>query len=209
MDLTARRAPQRGRLVHAARDGLPGKLRWLRRRSFANPLGRSAKSLMTRTPEIGVFARRYSAASRERIAFAWNGNHGSEFADPNAEFRDAAIAFALENPEDVPVSLIRDLFLETAAFAREAWAVPESFATLAGLLLTRGRASVLPDFLLGASRSFDTVIACHAVTVPPDVATELHDALMAQEFTPYSRNLRESLVKRFRRLATESDGGAA
>ncbi|OPZ87198.1 MAG: hypothetical protein BWY76_00576 [bacterium ADurb.Bin429] len=123
------------------------------------------------------FISNYADESRERIAFAWNGEHADEFEDANASFRAQIITYVLENPGVAPVILIRDLFLIEAEWSHEAWCVSNAFAQLGEMLLTRSVDEYLDDFLQGYRATFDTFSACHAIQLDPIILEALIKAI--------------------------------
>src|SRR6185369_17804322 len=96
---------------------------------------------------IEQFVRDYDEGQRQRIEFAWNGKHASEFQDANQEFRSKAVSFVCENSGQGSLELLRDLFIEESKWSVHAWGAPLTFANLGALLLTRGGVHYLPDFL--------------------------------------------------------------
>jgi hypothetical protein len=117
-----------------------------------------------------------STADRESlclIAFAWNGKHAAEFIDANQQFRFAVVEHICSTPGDASIELLAALFRESSLWAVEAWGSPPHFGELGALLLTRGGETVLPDFLVDFTRSFDTFGACHAMQVDPVILRRL------------------------------------
>jgi hypothetical protein len=123
--------------------------------------------------DIEQFVRDYNGSQKHRIEFAWNGKHASEFRDANQEFRSHVVAFVCEHSGQGSVELLRDLFIEDSKWSVQAWCAPFTFATLGGLLLTRGGVDYLSDFLEGFNASFDTFGACHQMDLDPIVASAL------------------------------------
>ena len=123
--------------------------------------------------DIEQFVRDYDESQRHRIEFAWNGKHAAEFNDPNQDFRSKVVAFVCENSGQGSLELLRDLFTEESKWSVQAWCAPFTFANLGALLLTRGGADYLPDFLDGFGASFDTFGACHQMDLDPIVTVAL------------------------------------
>jgi hypothetical protein len=111
--------------------------------------------------EIQAFVVNYSAASIERIRFAWNDKHGADFADANQAFRTEVVEFVVDQPHKAPLELVRDLFLEEASWCREAWGSSRHFSELAETMVKKCGVAYLDDFLKGMMASFDTFGACH------------------------------------------------
>jgi hypothetical protein len=130
-------------------------------------------SLADNMTDIEQFVRDYDGSQKQRIEFAWNGKHASEFLDANQEFRSNVVAFVCENSGQGSLELLRDLFIEESKWSVQAWCAPFTFANLGGLLLTRGGVDYLPNFLDGFNASFDTFGACHQIDLDPIVASAL------------------------------------
>ena len=141
-------------------------------------------------------------ADNSRIRFAWNNQHGERFEDVNQEFRRQVLARTLEQPELAPYALIRDLFIAETKWADEASCVDRRVGELASLLLTRGRAAAVDDFLLGRSLNFDTFCACGLAAIDAELRQELCDAIierLADETDAPTRSLLEEGLHFFER----------
>lgn len=123
--------------------------------------------------EIVEFTRTYTSNQRPRIEFAWNGKHAADLCDANRDFRSSVDSFICEDPGQAQIELIRDLFIEESKWSIEAWCAPFTFPRLGELLLTRGGADYLTDFLQGCFASFDTLGACHQMKIDPVVIAPL------------------------------------
>jgi hypothetical protein len=77
------------------------------------------------------------------------------------------------DPGAAPVGLLRDLFVESAKWTREAWGSPPGFSKLGAELLRRGGEDTLADFVWALGRSFDTWGACHEIWLDVILATRL------------------------------------
>src|SRR5437870_584093 len=109
--------------------------------------------------DVEAFVAEYAELQADRIRFAWNGQHGDQFADQNYEFRKKVLAVALKAPDAVPLLLIRDLFEAETSFAKEAWCVDLRVGELARILLTRGGPVFAEDFFRGKYRGQDAYLA--------------------------------------------------
>lgn len=126
------------------------------------------------TPDdVRAFVEEYGPELADRIRFAWNGKHASEFGDANQEFRSRVVEYVCASPGDASPQLLADLFTESASWAREAWGSPRGFEELAAALLMRGGEDVLPGFLSGFLQSFDTFAACHQMELDPVLTRRL------------------------------------
>jgi hypothetical protein len=119
---------------------------------------------MTDDDRLLDFALGYTSEKREAIRFAWNGKHPNEFHDENQEFRGALAQLTLSRPDAIPLPLVRDIFLEDAAWSAKAWCAPHHFAGLLSILLERGGREYLQDFATAMNATFDTFGAAHEVT---------------------------------------------
>ena len=104
-----------------------------------------------------------SQVDLERISFKWNGKHAEEFDDQNGEFRRTVAEFIIDSKEAVPYELIRDIFIEDAKWAKEAWGTSNIFPSIAEKMLKVGQEYAILDFLYGFSMSFDTYACCHTI----------------------------------------------
>lgn len=123
--------------------------------------------------DVQTFVREYKPDLAERVRFAWNGKHASEFVDANQDFRCRVIDHVCSNPGSASPQLLAELFTQSALWAREAWGSPRNFETLVAELLTRCGEDVLPEFLCGFRQSFDTFGACHQMKLDPVVTRRL------------------------------------
>jgi len=128
---------------------------------------------------VSTFVEHYTPAERQRIAFAWNGKHATEFVDSNQDFRWSLVKHCLANPEQPSPELLVDLFVSDAEWSAEAWGAPQHFADLGALLLKRGGANAVVPFAQGFNRSFDTFGACHGLPISLELSSRL--ALVAAE----------------------------
>ncbi len=113
--------------------------------------------------EVSDFVKGYSSIDLERIGFSWNGKHAPDFSDANQAFRFRVVESVCANPGVAPVGLLRDLFVESAKWTREAWGSPPGFSKLGAELLRPGGEDTLADFVWALGRSFDTWGACHEI----------------------------------------------
>ena len=153
------------------------------------------------TLDVDAYISEYVADS-SRIRFAWNGQHSECFEDANQKFRRSVLARALEQPELAPYALIRDLFIAETKWADMSWFVDRRLRELASLLLARGRAAAIDDFLLGRSLSFDTFCACDSAAVDAELRRELRDAIaqrLMDETDAPTRSLLEEGLRFFER----------
>ncbi len=123
--------------------------------------------------DLSQFIASYTNSDEHRIAFAWNGEHADTFQDANYEFRKAVLDATLASADVAPLALVRDLFRAETEWSREAWCVDNRVAVLAGIMLTRGKQSLLMDFLRGKCQSFDASMACGGMSIQPQLAAEL------------------------------------
>ncbi len=123
--------------------------------------------------DVRSFVRQYGSDDADRIRFAWNGKHATEFVDANQDFRFRAVEYVCAHPGDASPRLLVDLFTESANWAREAWGSPRHFAELGAALLARGGDEVLPQFLSAFLQSFDTFGACHQMRLDPVITRRL------------------------------------
>jgi hypothetical protein len=99
----------------------------------------------------------------DKICFKWNGKHADEFEDENDEFRREVAEFIINSPENVPYELFRDIFIEEAKWAKEAWGTSKVFPMIGEKLLKIGQEDAILDFLTGFVMSFDTYACCHTI----------------------------------------------
>lgn len=149
------------------------------------------------------FISEYKSTDRERIAFAWNGKHSSEFVDANQEFRWSIAKECIENPALAMSELLEQLFLADAEWSRQAWGAPNHFAGLGRALLLRGGDSAIDAFSIGFITSFDTFGACHQICLPDEQLQELIAAVnekLKATSDDKTRNRLESALKLFRQI---------
>lgn len=106
------------------------------------------------------------------IQFAWNGRHEEQFEDANEFFRDAVIDYVMEHPKRAPLSLLVDLYRALTDYSTEAWCINERVEVIGKLMLANGRATVARDYIDGARKTFDAMIATSFTGCPRDVAEE-------------------------------------
>jgi len=157
------------------------------------------------------YVANYTESGSERVAFAWNGKHATEFFDANQVFRWEVVRYCIGRPDEAPLRLLEALFRADAAWSREAWCSPHHFHSLAGVLLIRGREAVLDTFAEGLNSSFDTYVACHQLELQPDILAKLTAALhqrIAEAPTADHRRRLENTLKLFEQLVrgTASQG---
>jgi hypothetical protein len=99
----------------------------------------------------------------DKICFKWNGKHAEEFDDENGEFRREVAEFILDSEDSVRYELLRDIFLEEAKWAKEAWGTCSVFPLIGQRLLQVGGEGAILDFLSGYVMSFDTYACCHTI----------------------------------------------
>jgi len=106
--------------------------------------------------DIRAFVAAYKSEDDERIRFAWNGEHGDAFEDPNAALRGEVLDYVLQQSGDAPLGLLRCLFEAETRCAKETWGVDERIHVLGEALLQKGGADVALEFMRGKMLSFDT-----------------------------------------------------
>lgn len=149
------------------------------------------------------FAATYDSSQRDKIRFAWNGKHATEFKDDNLEFRKAVVAAALSEPEKCPLSLISDLLDEEALCSREAWGAPMYFSELLTILLRRGGREYLKKFAVAMNATFDTFGASHAISISSQEAKQFLgdvDHLLIAEPDKETRALLEAAKVLFEKI---------
>ena len=95
--------------------------------------------------ELDDFALNYTPEDRDDFAFQWNGKVSDNFEDENEDIRGYLAAWVLKHPDQAPLDLIRDILLEDALWAQQAWRTPDHTPKLLKLLTTRGGAT--PELL--------------------------------------------------------------
>lgn len=105
--------------------------------------------------ELNDFALNYTPEDRDDFAFQWNGELSDNFEDENEDIRGFLAAWVLKHPDQAPLDLIRDILLEDALWAQQAWRTPDHTPKLLKLLTSRGGAT--PELIqqLGSSFSVD------------------------------------------------------
>jgi hypothetical protein len=150
------------------------------------------------------FVGEYSGDDRQ-VRFAWNGKHTDGFVDENEEFRREVIDEVLRNPDAAPVPLVRDLFRAETQWAVQAWCVDRRVRELASLMLTKGGAAVLDEFVEGRARSMDTWFECDMLEIAPATArslqAEVERRLEESAHDPADRELLSDALEFFRRRA--------
>lgn len=99
----------------------------------------------------------------DKVSFKWNGKHADEFEDENDEFRREVAEFIINSVDDVCYELLRDIFIEEAKWAKEAWGTSNVFPLIGEKLLRVGQEHAILDFLAGYVMSFDTFACCHTI----------------------------------------------
>jgi hypothetical protein len=105
--------------------------------------------------DVRRFIAEYTPADERFIRFDWNGKPPDEFEDRNLKFREAVFEAVLDNLEDAPILLVRDLYRAETEFSSEAWCISGDVGRLAEHLLRRGDDQFIEDFLEGKFQSFD------------------------------------------------------
>ncbi len=106
------------------------------------------------------------------ISFRWNGKHGEEFVDDNADFREAVIEQVIGRPANVPLQLVVDLYRALTEHSVESWGIDPRVEDLGKLMLTAGRSAVARDYVVGSMQSFDANCGTSFAGCPRDVAEE-------------------------------------
>jgi hypothetical protein len=153
---------------------------------------------------VEEYIANYVESDAERIAFAWNGKHATEFVDTNQDFRWQVIRHCVAHPESASVPLLEALIRADAAWSREAWCSPNHFDSLARVLLVCGREAALDTFTECFLASFDTFGACHQMELPPELLSELTSALRQRIAAAANDNhckRLESVLELFEKLA--------
>lgn len=119
------------------------------------------------TEDTTTFISGYGPHCRDRICFAWNQKHASDFRDENDSFRQQVIAAVIAEPGKVGLDLVADLFEAEARWSKEAWCVRDAFSTLGSMLLKRGGTAQLDHFIEWFCISFDSYSQCHAMSLDP------------------------------------------
>ena len=121
-----------------------------------------------------AFIRQYDGDDR-RIRFHRNPVPDGDPFDLNEDFRGKVVTAVLSQPEDAPLSLLCDLFRAITDCAAEAWSVDERIEAIGSAMLKKGRTDVVPAYVEGAWKSFDTMCATSFAGCPPDLAQECLD----------------------------------
>jgi len=137
------------------------------------------------------------------ICFRWNGKHGDEFDDANEGFRNAVIDRVLNQSEDVPLSLLVDLYRALTQYSAEAWCIDERVEDLAKLMIKTGGAQIAREFIVGAMQSFDAQCATVFSGSPRDKVEEclkLTQSKLETESEEDERTLWEFGLENFKKL---------
>lgn len=121
----------------------------------------------------------YDARDKEKISFKWNGKHGKEFFDANGAYRNKLGVYYCLHCEKENLLLCRDIFIEEAKMAKEAWGVNEIMCILGQRLLKHAPEKFIVDFIEGAFSSFDTYGCCLSVRLEKDEHQKATHALKA------------------------------
>ena len=144
------------------------------------------------------FAAAYVPADEPRVAFAWNGQHGDGFTDANQQFRSEVIDWCLAHPRAASPVLLGALLQADAAWAVQAWAVPDRFPRLAEALLSHPQSGPeeLDAFIAAAQCSFDCYCSCYELKL----SSELLVSLSAGVAMRLANTLDEDEQKRFKHI---------
>ena len=121
---------------------------------------------------LSHFALNYTPEDRDDFCFQWNGKESENFEDENEEIRGFLADWILDNPDAAPLPLLRDILLEDARWAQQAWRAPLHFGPLLELLLLR---SAVGDWV-----DFAEVVTASSTTISQSLAKELLTQLKAR-----------------------------
>jgi hypothetical protein len=151
------------------------------------------------------FIDNYAADDFPKIKFDWNGKHADHFVDKNIDFRNQVCEQVLNQLDKAKLELIRDLYLEEANCAKEAWGVSKRFKLLGQELIKGGKSEYIMDYLTGASRSMDTNMMSADIQIDKAQAKELYDYLkerLKTEKDEFNKKLIEHIgLRRFEWLS--------
>ena len=151
------------------------------------------------------FSDNYTSEDFDKIKFDWNGLHGDKLHDNNMEFRTQLCEYLIPQLDKIRLDLIRDLYVETAKSAKETWGIYNKFHLFGDQLLRRGLTTYLFDYLEGASKSMDTLMASARLTITKDQATQILDFVnhkLNEDLSEKERTLLEQLARpRFLKFA--------
>lgn len=137
------------------------------------------------------------------ICFRWNGKHGGEFDDANEVFRNAVIDRVINQSEEVPLSLIVDLYRALTEYSADAWCIDERVEDIARLMIKTGGAQIAQEFIVGAMQSFDAQCATVFAGSPRDKVEEwlnLTHSKLASETEEDERRIWEFGLEHFKQL---------
>ncbi len=124
------------------------------------------------------FIESYNPEGFEKIKFDWNGKHANDLKDNNLTFRTELINFIIPVINSVNIELIRDLFIESAKFSKQAWGVTKYFNILGQELILRDYKKYLLSYLEGALYSMDTHLDSCRINIPRDLAEEIYNYIL-------------------------------
>ncbi|HSR54179.1 MAG TPA: hypothetical protein VLV83_25400 [Acidobacteriota bacterium] len=130
--------------------------------------------------KLRQFVERYSEHDATAVRFAWNGKHGDDLKDDNADFRDELLGHFLDHKDSFPVALLRDLYDAETAYAREAWVIDLRVGKLAQEMLIRDGKSSLDVYAKGLIRSMDTYATAGRIDLPEDLRRTLAEECAAR-----------------------------
>jgi len=114
---------------------------------------------------------------------------------------------ALNNLENTPIDLFRDLFVAETEFSAEAWCVDCRVHRLAELMLIGSGSKYLKDFIEGKRQSFDTYHECGRVRLPREMTLQFLEECKQQLNSKLSEEeilLWEHGVEFFSNIATQN-----
>lgn len=125
--------------------------------------------------ELKSFANNYSQADFDKIKFDWNGKHADEFSDPNYDFRMQLCMEIKDDLDNYSLELIKDLYSEVFACAKETWGIAMWASKFAEALLEKGGTEVFDIYMKGAIGSMDAGMASGNISLSPARASEIYD----------------------------------
>ncbi|MEI8212978.1 MAG: hypothetical protein WCI02_12580 [Planctomycetota bacterium] len=154
-------------------------------------------------PNEESFIAAYTQADRHRIAFASNGQVGSELRDDNRMFRTEIAKSLIQSPESANDDLIRDLYDAETAYSKASFGVHHQFVScLASQLLERGgEINISHYYLACVFRGQDAYLSSQCVTLTKDArdrAIATIDTLIERsngDVPPYYQRIRDNLAR--------------
>ena len=150
--------------------------------------------------DLQIFVDNYYSADFDKIRFDWNGQHGDKFHDNNVEFRMQICEFLISQIDTVKLELIKDLYVELAKHAKEAWGVYNKFHLFGQQLLVRGETRYLMEYMQGASLSMDTYLGSAQIEISKELAQKILDFINDKIKTSSDireKKLAEGFLQRF------------